>query len=429
MNLKENIAGVNFKAMKNGLLKPNDALRFFGKFDFILSRKLSNAGRFLRKSQLEFISNGVDPKNRRAWISVLFPTEILYPFGIQPLSLEVFSGIFATVGLSQEFLNRASSAGVPNTMCSFHRLLIGLSSSAYFAPPEFVAATSLFCDGNLKSFSEAASANNRPFFYLDIPYEYNDASVAYLKEQLKKLVLQIAGDSSRGGPLRPLEDLIRESVILANEGLKKLKRIYELRKAVPQNIFRAYEMINFCFPSSYLLGSDILIRISDRIISALEKRCDHHKYFKHAVPNKNAKRLMWMHIVPQYDTELWDLIDNGETARVVCEEYTTPYFDCGYDLSDPLGSIAKRLITHPSNGPVERRIKNALKIAQDFNVDGVIHYSSWGCHQAAGSVSMIECVFEKNGFKFLNLNGDAVDKNNTTFGQHKTRIEAFLERM
>ena len=424
MNLKENIAGINFKAIKKGIIKPKDTVKLFGKLEFVISRKLSKAGRFLRKNQLSHIADALNPERKRVWTSVLFPAELVYPFGAMPLPLEILSGLFATVGLSQEFLDVAGGASVPNTMCSFHRLLFGLARSGYFAAPDAVAATSLFCDGNLKSFNDAALANKSPFMFLDIPFEENEASVRYLKDQLSELVGKFS--EMFGG--EHMEENLRRSVVLANEGMKRLKRIYSLRKVSSPNIFRGHEMINFCFPSHYLLGSDVLVKIADKMIESFESGGDRHGYYRDTKLVKGCKRLMWMHIVPQYDTPLWDLIDNGVTSKIVCEEYTAPYFD-GYDVSDPLGSIARRLISHPSNGELSRRVEHAIKIAKDFNVDGVVHYSSWGCHQAAGNVSLIEREFEKNGIKFLNLNGDAVDKKNTTFGQHKTRVEAFLEAM
>jgi|GEM_PF-4626930 len=423
MSLKENIAAANFLAIKKGLIKPSSAFGLFGKCDFILSRKLSSAGKYLRRSQLKQMIQGLTPSERRAWISVFFPTELLYPFGIIPLSLEILSGLFSTVGLSEEFLEIASSAGVPSTMCSFHRLLYGLCASGHFAHPDIVAATSLFCDGNLKSFSEAARENGRDFFFVDVPFEYNSTSIKYLKEQLEAMTRRLA--EKFGVSYSP--ELIVSSVAKADVALKKLKRIYELRRARFTNAFRGFEMISFCFPSHYLLGSELLSDIADKIIESVSSGKDRHRYYRLASLSPKAKRLMWMHIVPQYDTKIWDLIDNGINSRIVCEEYTAPYFE-GYDLRDPFGSIARRLILHPSNGPLQRRIDNAVRIARDFDVDGVIHYSSWGCHQAAGNVSIVEREFERQGIKFLNLNGDAIDRKNTTFGQHKTRIEAFLER-
>ena len=412
------------KFIKRGVIDPSQMLKVMTPVDRILSRNLSLTGRYIRKNQIKYITEATTAKNLRAWTSVLFPAEILHAFGILPLSLEILSGILSTVGLSREFLNTAQSFGAPQTMCSFHKLLIGLAKSRYFAPPKFVAATSLLCDGNLKSFAEASRESGVEFLYLDIPFEENAHAVKYLKEQLEAAARKFAEASGQKYSL----DSVKRSVALADEGLRLLAEIWKRRIASQNNLFRGYEMANFSFPAHYLLGSPLLIDLSNRILKGLGDKNDWNRKYKTREISKEAKRLMWMHIVPQYDTRMWDLLDDGVNAKIVCEEYTAPYW-FGYDVNDPFASIARRLIKHPSNGPLSRRLEHSLKVAKDFNVDGVVHYSSWGCHQASGNVAMIEKEFEKWGFKFLNLNGDAVDANNTTFEQHRTRIEAFLEDM
>ncbi len=412
------------KFVRKGTLDPAKMLKIMSPVDRVLSRNLSKTGRYIRRNQLKYIAEALKAENLRAWTSVLFPAEILHPFGVLPLSLEILSGIFSTVGLSREFLNISQSFGAPQTICSFHRLLVGLAKSRYFAPPKFVAATSLLCDGNLKSFAEAARESGSEFVYLDIPFEETAHSVKYLKEQLEAAARKFAEGTGQRYSL----DAVKHSVTLADKGLKLLSDIWSKRISEQNNLFRGYEMANFCFPSHYLLGSPLLIDLSNRVLKGLADKTDRNKKYKTRALSKKAKRLMWMHIVPQYDTRMWDLLDDGVNAKIVCEEYTAPY--CfGYDVNDPFGSIARRLIRHPSNGPLSRRVEHSLSVAKDFNVDGVVHYSSWGCHQATGNVSIIEKEFEKWGFKFLNLNGDAVDANNTTFEQHRTRIEAFLEDM
>jgi benzoyl-CoA reductase/2-hydroxyglutaryl-CoA dehydratase subunit BcrC/BadD/HgdB len=175
-----------------------------------------------------------------------------------------------------------------------------------------------------------------------------------------------------------------------------------------------------------MLGSDRLIEVLESRLKDLRHGREHNRWFKYPTFTEDCKRLMWLHIVPQYDTPIWKMIDDGVAARVVCDEYSSPYFE-DYDATDPLGSIARRLISHPSNGPIQRRIDHVLKVAREFGVWGIIHYSSWGCHQAAGNVHMLGKVLQENGFRFININGDAVDQKNLSLEQHRTRLEAFLE--
>jgi len=168
------------------------------------------------------------------------------------------------------------------------------------------------------------------------------------------------------------------------------------------------------------------LRMLEKRRKGMTSKGGHNRFYSSRFTSEKARRLMWLHIVPQYDTPIWRIIDNGETARVVCDEYSTVLYE-NYDLSDPLGSIARRLINHPSNGPIEKRIDHIIRVARDFRVDGIIHYSSWGCHQASGNVHILERELEAAGFRFLNLNGDAADSRNSSVEQHRTRIEAFLE--
>ncbi len=421
--MKRSIAGLGMRLLRNGTVDAGQFFKLLMPVDRLLSRRLSSAGRYLRRSQMKFLAEALDCRNLRAWTSVFFPAELLHAFGILPLSLEILSGILSTVGLSREFLDASQGAGMPPSMCSFHRLLIGLTRSGYFAPPKFVAASSLLCDGNLKSFSEVARECGVEFFYLDVPCREDDHSITYLREQLEYIARRFA--SLCGKEFSP--EACRMTVRKADRGIQLLHRLWKKRMSSGDTLFRGHEMANFCFPSHYLLGSDRLIDTAGGILRKMSIDRDHHKYYPSSKLSAGARRLMWMHIVPQYDTGIWDLLDNGVTAKIVCEEYAAPYYE-GYDPDDPFGSIARRLIRHPSNGALDRRLENALRIAADFRVDGVVHYSSWGCHQAAGNVPMLEREFERKGYPFLNLNGDAVDAGNTTFEQHRTRIEAFLEK-
>jgi len=70
-----------------------------------------------------------------------------------------------------------------------------------------------------------------------------------------------------------------------------------------------------------------------------------------------------------------------------------------------------------------------LNLARNFGVDGVIHFSHWGCRQSAGGVSYLKKVFEEEDISFLELTGDCVDHASQGAGQLRTRTEAFLEIM
>lgn len=416
------------KKFSTNILKGNisfyNALKVMSHVDGVASKRLSNSGQFLRKEQIKTILDSFKQGSDRAWTSVLFPAEILHPYKIWPVTLEVISGIMSTIGTSPAFLSHADGKGIPQTMCSFHRMLIGLSESKIIPKPLFVGATSTMCDGNSKSFGLAAEQERVPLLFLDVPYESSNEAVSYLRDQLKKFVKDLADITGK----KLNDNVWKEQSRLINRTFDLHKRFYGFQKQSFKNLYRGFEVANFSFTLHYLLGHPRL----ESMLKEICKDCDAGKktrnVYKDLHLKPDVKRLMWLHIVPQYDTPLWDLIDNGRVSKIVCDEYSSPYSE-NYDENDFFGSVAKRLIGHPSNGYINRRIEHILKTARDFKVDGLVHYSSWGCHQAAGNIGILEDAFRSEKIPFINLSGDAADVRNASFEQHRTRLEAFLEQL
>ena len=416
------IASILYDAVNGEKISVNRAIKTYRHIDKIFSRKKSPSSRFTGDELAKHMAEATALDNKRCWTSIAFPAEILHPLGVYPLTLEVLAGVFSTLGFSRAFIDLADAVGIPNSMCSFHRVLLGLAGTSFLGKPSFVAATSILCDGNLKSFGEAARLQDVPFIYIDIPYELSDDAVDYVKKQLVSALALI--EEMAGKKLDP--QLAARTARNVNRTFGLLRRYHDERRQNRKNLYQGHELANFTFPMHFLLGSERLIKIIENRREDILTGKNQHKFYKNLYYSKKARRIMWLHIVPQYDNDLWSVIDDGERSRIVCDEYSAPYFD-DYDETDLLGSIAKRLIGHPSNGSIERRVRYILKTAKEYNVDGMVHYSSWGCHQAAGNVQMLGRELEKAGYRFISINGDPIDQRNTSVEQHRTRLEAFLE--
>lgn len=421
MALDIKMAGILYNSVTSSRISFHTSIKLFRYVNIYRARHKCVSEKLVAKKMIEHMLKVTDPDCVGAWTSVAFPSELLNPFGIYPIPLEVVAGVFSRLGLAPTFLDIADSDDVPNTMCSFHRILLGLSKARFLGRPRLVGATSFLCDGNVKSFPEVARDHGVPFLFIDVPYGYSEEGVWYVRKQLESALKTVSDLTGRKIGQGDLSAIARRS----NEAFSLARRFYQLRRKSFKNLYRGCEVANFVFPLHFLLGSGLLPDILRKRCSDVESGTRHHRFYKSLNYSKSAMRLMWLHIVPQYNTHMWNIIDNGENARIVCDEYSAPYFE-DYDPADLLGSIAKRLINHPSNGPIERRIEHVLKVAADFNVEGMIHYSNWGCHQAAGNVQLLGKAIQDAGYKFLSLNGDAIDQKNTSLEQHRTRLEAFL---
>jgi benzoyl-CoA reductase/2-hydroxyglutaryl-CoA dehydratase subunit BcrC/BadD/HgdB len=423
MTLHRHIARTLYDVVSAKRFSFHTALRLMTPTARLRARGSPPSTQLRHRSVLAHLIEATDPRRRSAWTSVLFPAELLWLFDVYPLTLEAMGGLFASLGLAQEFLAVADADDIPPTMCSFHRYLLGFSKSHFAASPTLVGATSLLCDGNLKSFAEAAKEQHVPFFFLDLPHDDGEEAAQYVKEQLARMVEALSDLTGIACDAEKMRRIVRHT----NDAVARMNRLSSMRREKDFNVQRGHEIANFIFPFHFLLGSERLLEMLDAIVTDYEAGRS-HRAFDGDRFGAGCRRLMWLHIVPQYDTPMWQIIDDGKRSRVVCDEYSSQPLD-PYDPSDPLGSIARRLLRHPSNGPLERRVDHVLRVARAFRVDGIVHYASWGCHQAAGNVPLLGQAIESAGFKFININGDAVDARNSSFEQHRTRLEAFLESL
>jgi benzoyl-CoA reductase/2-hydroxyglutaryl-CoA dehydratase subunit BcrC/BadD/HgdB len=74
--------------------------------------------------------------------------------------------------------------------------------------------------------------------------------------------------------------------------------------------------------------------------------------------------------------------------------------------------------------PNDERPDDVVRLAKEYQVDGVIHYNLQFCHTYANEAVKMEKRLEKEGIPLLRIETDYSDED---VGQLRTRIEAFLE--
>jgi benzoyl-CoA reductase/2-hydroxyglutaryl-CoA dehydratase subunit BcrC/BadD/HgdB len=119
-------------------------------------------------------------------------------------------------------------------------------------------------------------------------------------------------------------------------------------------------------------------------------------------------------------------------AVVVCEESCTGtrFFSelvkPEKSLDAQIKSIAERYmnIHCACFTPNDERLDDIVNLAQEYQVDGVIHYNLQFCRTYANEAVKVERRLEEAGIPLLRLETDYSDEDT---GQLKTRIEAFLE--
>jgi len=74
--------------------------------------------------------------------------------------------------------------------------------------------------------------------------------------------------------------------------------------------------------------------------------------------------------------------------------------------------------------PNDERPDDVVRLAKEYQADGVIHYNLQFCHTYANEAVKMAKRLEKEGIPLLRIETDYSDED---AGQLRTRIEAFLE--
>ena len=349
------------------------------------------------------------------WTNVYTPPELIWAMGGIPLMPEVIAAVAADLGWSNNFLQSAEGTWYSTDLCSFHRCALGMAVARVLPRPDVIVATSHLCDGAVKFLEMAGRMYGCPYYLLHIPYRDDNYSRSWLAGELAALSQELK-------PLLPSSE--REISLVAgnvNSAREQMLAVNELRRNVPAP-WRGDEALGRVVMFLNMLGARETVDFYRTLRQELEYRV------KKGLPvaPEQKYRLLWLHFKPFYANSLMDLLECKRGGVIAFEEVNAVTWD-RLSLEDWWGSMAARILTNPLWGPGERRVDLAMKLVCEYKIDGVIHFSHWGCRQSTGMVSLFREAFGREKIPFLNLEGDCVDPRNFMEGQSATRVESFLE--
>lgn len=363
-----------------------------------------------------------NPK-RTVWTTMFVPSEMLFAMGLYPFCLEIGAALFAGLGQSSKGLMEAESYGVPTDICTFHRSAIGHTFRDLFPKNILQVATTTLCDNNTKTMKICESVSGKETIVIDVPYEADDYSVQYLAKQLEDFARRLEEISGR----KMVQAALAKAIDYANQTREKMIEINELRKD-PFCPLPGSNALGFMFPAYLLIGSKLSVEFFSALAAELREKTEENKKKGGPSPRKDLIRILWLELKPYFKVDFLTKLEQEQGVRIVFEETNYVYWD-KLDPQRPYESLAKKLITSHYNGPLERRIEITRKLAREYQVDGVVVFSSWGCRRNNAAVPTLKRELNKIGYPLLSLDGDCIDDHNYMPGQFSTRIEGFLEML
>ncbi len=373
--------------------------------------KRSKSDRMLFQAVNAAMVNCLARPEQNVMVSLFTPCEPLLTQGLLPYSCEAFSSYLSGSMAEESFLRHAEDAGIPTSLCSYHKIFIGAAQTALMPRPRFILNTSLACDANTLTFRYLAEHYGVPHFSIDIPYEQTPQAVDYVTGQLREMsgFLQaqtgIAVDEAR---LIQTVGRSQRTLQAYNDFLTQ-RAGKELLSDLTSELYRTAAF-------HLLLGSPESEAVARQMVVEAQ-----------AAGPARGRQLLWLHTTPYWVPPLRALFDHNPKVQIVASDMSYEGYVPDADPEKPYETMAKRLVYSPFNGPAQRRIQTALEVAKRVQADGVVWFCHWGCKHTLGGAQLGKRAFEAQGLPTLLLDGDSCDRGFGGEGQAATRMEAFLE--
>jgi len=279
------------------------------------------------------------------------------------------------------------------------------------------------CDGKKKAWEILGT--DVPMHVMDIPQMKREKDIVKWTEEIKdfaKIVEEVTGNE-----ITP--ESLEAAIKLINEKRKAMARVYEARKAanIPISGKDALLMSQIAFFDDPARCAQMCNKLADE----LEQRiADGVSVFP-----AGTKRIMLTGTpmaIPNW--KLHHIIETSGAA-VVCEETCTGtrYFEGQVEegkatLDEQYRAIAERYmgINCACFTPNSGRVEDIIRLAKEYNVDGVIDVNLKFCCLYDTEGYTVEAALKEAGIPVLGIETDYADEDSE---QLKTRIEAFIEML
>lgn len=397
-----------FRELEDGLLR---AIR--GGDGLVNPRKLYSleVARLVKR-----LCSGTSPV---AWCGITAPFDLLHSMGVTSSFVELVGALLAVTGVAGELIDTADQAGYSSDGCSYHRAVMGAAAHGLMPEPAFLVGATSPCSGGLAAIECLARHYSRPLTVLHIPQDESGGNVAYLAQQIRAL----AGFVTQHTGLRLDRDRLRAAIENTNRTRAAMCEMYALAQRVPSPA-TSKDLSNFGVVLPLFLGSEAAVELACAYRDEFARRCAASP----TVEKREKFRLMWIQNRIQFRQDLEKLLENQYKAVIVVDELNDVTWD-EIDPQDPFEGLARRSISIPFNGTMERRVEHLQNLAREYRIDGAVSPCNWGCRQGTGARGLIQAGLEQIGVPVLNLEVDCVDDRKYTEGQVRTRIEAFVEML
>lgn len=344
---------------------------------------------------------------------VFVPEEIVWAAGGIPVGL--CAGTQFSIPMAESVL--------PRNTCALIKSSFGfkLGRICPYVQASHLIVGETTCDGKKKMFE--ILNQYQPVYVMEVPNKKTQRSrqlwleeVADFKDVIEKLTENTVTAEN-----------LKQAIDNVNNRRRALQRLYNLRKVKPVPVSGKDALL----VTQVSFYDDV--KRNTEMVNALCEELDERVRAGEGVAPANARRILISGspmAIPNW--KLHHIIESAG-AVVVCEESCTGtrFFSdlvesTGDGLDEQMNAVANRYmnIHCACFTPNDERVDDIVRLAKEYQVDGVVHYNLQFCHTYATEAVRVEKRLEDEGIPLLRIETDYSDEDT---GQLKNRIDAFLE--
>ncbi len=369
------------------------------------------------KEMISTFLHAFDEGSKVVWVSCYtFPMELLWAFDVIPFDFEIACNLLpsAVGGNGSSIMVSAEKEGYSRDICSFYRLVLGAHLQGMLPKGDLFLTSSNYCNGKAKTNEILASFQGKESILFDVPNEISNSSIKYVTSQLKDIAARLESLTEKKLDLDRLRDAIRWS----NRARSSYLEVNQLMKTKPCP-WDGYKACLLGISGCLFWGSPVRDEVNQMLIREMKERIDSGKVFP------ENYRIFWFPWVPVQQTNIFTTLKKNK-MNVVMVEAARVYWS-EVDESNPFEGLALKALQDPYLGKVDKRVEAILELAKQYDVDGVIHFSTPACRHENGSTRLIRDALRDEGIAFLNLDGDMTDERNYFPEQTNAKLSSFLE--
>jgi len=315
---------------------------------------------------------------------------------------------------------------VSRNLCALIKSAVGFKAGnvcPYIQVADLVVGETT-CDGKKKTWE--ILDEYIPTYVMDLPNSRTAADRDLWISELKRFVAKV--EETTGNSITPKK--LAEATSLINSKREVLQRLYDLRKARPAPISGLDALL--AVQISFYDDPARFVQKTDELCDELENRIQ----AKQGVASASAKRILYSGTpMPIPFWTIPALIEQTGAVVVAEESCTGTRLLAGGQCAIPDGGLEAQLAALADRQlqtncacftPNDARIEDILRLAKEYQADGVIHFSLSFCQPYNLEGVRVQKALQKAGVPVLLLEGDYSDEQ---AGQLKTRIEAFIETL